>query len=81
MATMSPWRECLGRTSTATAQLHAEQANHLAVMLDGEPSFQPGDALPPCPGYARCPPTNATVSESLIGAVVPLLRRFPNGSY
>src|SRR3712207_2588542 len=28
-----------------------------------------------CTGYARCPPTNATVSESTIRAVVPLLGR------
>src|SRR5262245_17863344 len=45
--TMSDWHEWIARTSTSEAQLHAEQANHLAVTLDRDPSFQIGDRLPP----------------------------------
>jgi 3-methylfumaryl-CoA hydratase len=44
---MSDWREWIGRTSTSEAQLHAEQANRMAVTLDRDPGFQAGDALPP----------------------------------
>src|SRR3954464_3945847 len=44
---MSDWQDWLGKSSTSEAQLHAEQANHMAVTLDRDPSFQTGDALPP----------------------------------
>jgi 3-methylfumaryl-CoA hydratase len=44
---MSDWRAWIGKTSTSEAQLYAEQANHLAVTLDRDPSFQTGDMLPP----------------------------------
>jgi 3-methylfumaryl-CoA hydratase len=44
---MSDWRQWIGKSSTSTAQLHAAQANHMALMLDREPRFQVGDELPP----------------------------------
>jgi 3-methylfumaryl-CoA hydratase len=44
---MSDWQQWIGKSSTSVAQLHAEQANHMAVILDRDPSFQAGDALPP----------------------------------
>ena len=44
---MSDWHAWIGKTSTSEAQLHIEQANGMAVMLDREPSFRLGDALPP----------------------------------
>ena len=47
MIISSPWDAWIGRTSTSTAQLHAEQANLMAVTLDRTPGFQPGDVLPP----------------------------------
>jgi 3-methylfumaryl-CoA hydratase len=44
---MRDWRAWIGKSSTSTAQLHADQANHMAVTLDHEPRFQLGDELPP----------------------------------
>ena len=44
---MSDWQAWIGKTTVAEAQLHAEHANHMAVTLDRNPSFQIGDALPP----------------------------------
>ncbi len=44
---MSDWQPWLGKKSTASARLEAEQANRMAVTLDRDPRFQAGDALPP----------------------------------
>lgn len=44
---MNDWEGWLGRSSTATTQLHAEQANRMAVTLDREPHYQEGHQLPP----------------------------------
>jgi 3-methylfumaryl-CoA hydratase len=44
---MSDWQQWIGKSSMSEAQLHAEQANHMAVTLDRDPSFRVGDALPP----------------------------------
>lgn len=44
---MDEWSAWLGRRTMAAAVLQADQANRMAVTLDRDPSFQPGDALPP----------------------------------
>jgi 3-methylfumaryl-CoA hydratase len=44
---MGDWENWLGRSSTSTAQLHAEPANRMAVTLDREPRYREGDTLPP----------------------------------
>lgn len=44
---MDEWSAWLGRRTMAEAVLQADQANRMAVTLDRDPSFQPGDALPP----------------------------------
>lgn len=44
---MNEWESWIGRCTQSIARLDAEQANHMAVMLDREPGFREGDALPP----------------------------------
>jgi 3-methylfumaryl-CoA hydratase len=44
---MSEWRDWIGRSKTVEAKMDADQANHMAVTLNRDPSFQTGDALPP----------------------------------
>lgn len=44
---ISELEQWLGRSSSTTALLDGTQANRMAVTLDREPTFQPGDALPP----------------------------------
>lgn len=44
---MSEWESWVGRTSTARSWLDPEQANRMAVTLDRDPGFAPGDPLPP----------------------------------
>ena len=44
---MSDWQGWIGRTTVATAVIDAAQANHMAVVLDREPAWRDGDALPP----------------------------------
>jgi 3-methylfumaryl-CoA hydratase len=44
---MNDWQSWIGRTSSSVARLDADQANRMAVTLDREPHFQPGDELPP----------------------------------
>jgi 3-methylfumaryl-CoA hydratase len=44
---MNDWENWVGRSVTTETQLHVAQANHMAVTLDREPTFQPGDLLPP----------------------------------
>jgi 3-methylfumaryl-CoA hydratase len=41
------WPDWVGRSSTSEAHLYVEQANRMAATLDRDPSFQPGDQLPP----------------------------------
>ncbi len=44
---MADWEAWVGRSSSSTAQLHADPANLMAVTLDREPRYREGDALPP----------------------------------
>jgi 3-methylfumaryl-CoA hydratase len=44
---MTDWQGWIGRTSTTEAYLDPAQTNRMAVLLDREPGFRAGDALPP----------------------------------
>lgn len=44
---MHEFEQWLGRRTTVTTHLEVNQANRMAVTLDREPCFQPGDLLPP----------------------------------
>lgn len=44
---MNDWTEWVGRSTSDAAFLDPAQANRMQVTLDREPTFAPGDALPP----------------------------------
>ena len=61
---MSDWEQWLGRSSTSSATLDPEQANHMAVTLDRVPSFRAGDALPPAWHWRSARTSAASPSSS-----------------
>ncbi|MFC8623820.1 FAS1-like dehydratase domain-containing protein [Streptomyces anulatus] len=44
---MTTWKDWIGASRSAAALLDVGQANRMAVTLDRDPGFKPGDALPP----------------------------------